>query len=211
MTADSWELPPIVHVERGDDPCELHWVCDAPALATVRGTCTPSPDSPLGALLARGVLSGIRIDRGEIVARVADSREWDELVPVVHDAVVAELRDGGAQLAGHVDVTTAPVPSREAVQAVVDRAVGAIAAEHGGGVQVVAVEPDVVLRATGACSGCGADTATLERAAAAVHRELPFVGAVVVERPERPSDPAAPLRWSRTRRSRRDRGGDACH
>lgn len=174
---------PVVHVERTDDPAVLRWVCHHPALATVgTATCVPPATSPLGALLADGRVDEITVEAGDLLVRVADAGLWHELAPLVHDAVVAELRAGATVLAESSRPREPETPSIEAAQTIVDRAVGVLAASHGGMVEVAEVgSTSVVLRMHGACRGCRSGNTTGTTAAAAIRRALPQLTDIQLE------------------------------
>lgn len=173
---------PAVHVERTGDPTVLRWVCHDPALvAAGSGACTPPATSPLGALLAERRIMSVAVEAGDLLVRAPDAGDWTELAPLVHDAVVAEL-GAGAGIAGSVRPADPEPPSVEAVQAVVDRAVGPLAAAHGGLVEVADVgTASVTLRLHGACRGCRWGHTTGTVATGAIRRALPQLTEIDVE------------------------------
>jgi Fe-S cluster biogenesis protein NfuA len=174
---------PRVHVERTDDDAVLRWVCAHPALVAVGvARCRPPGTSPLGELLVRGAITRITTESGDVLVRVPDARDWDVLAPLVHDAVVAELRDGARALVDHVSRSDPEPPSMTAVQALVDRSVGALASAHGGRIEVRAVGPaSVALGLHGGCSGCPAEHTTRETVAAAIRQRFPQLRDVTVD------------------------------
>jgi NFU1 iron-sulfur cluster scaffold homolog, mitochondrial len=173
---------PRAHVERTDDPAVMRWVCDHPALAAAgTGSCDPPRTSPLGELLARGSIARVAIASGDILVRAPDARDWDAIAPLVHDAVIAELRAGAHALADTTRPAPPAAPSTAAIVAIVDRAVGPLAAAHGGRVEVVEVgAASVVLRLHGACRGCQSENTTADAAAAAIRREYPQMREITV-------------------------------
>lgn len=205
---------PAVHVERTGDPAVMRWVCHHPALgAAGSGVCTPPAGSPLGALLADGRVTSITVEAGDLLVRAADAGDWPGLAPLVHDAVVSELGAGAESLAGSVQPAEPEPPSVEAVQAVVDRAVGSLAAAHGGLVEVADVgAASVTLRLHGACRGCRWGHTTGTAATGAIRRALPQLTEIDVEdHPAREGHPPAtrnPLRRSAGPPDERRHAGD---
>lgn len=169
----------VTHVERTADPTVLRWVCHDPALADApRGGRSLPAGSPLGALVAEGAVAEVAVADGDLLVRAADPADWPGLAPRVQ-AVVAELdADDLAAVADAplvaTEATGGPATVAE-VQAIVDAAAGAVAAAHGGRIEVVAVEADrVQVRLDGACQGCAGAPDTLGRSVeVALHRSHP--------------------------------------
>jgi Fe-S cluster biogenesis protein NfuA len=140
----------------------------------------------------------------ELVARL------DVLLEDVHDvelvqALVALYGEGLARIAARLPLADLvddelvshlllmhdlhPVPVRDRVQGALDE-VAPYLDSHGGGVELVAIEDDVVrLRLKGTCNGCPSSRTTLELAIEqAIHRAAPDVERIEAE--EAPVTPA---------------------
>ncbi len=186
--------PRALHVERTAVPETLRWVVHSDALsASESGRRRPPPSSPLGRL--SGSITTITAVGPNLDITAADAAAWRDLAPAVRDALVAELNaldDGESSwLVEPVATDPAPLPSIVAVQAVVDRTAGKLAASHGGSLTVIGVGPDsVTVQPGGACRGCNQSADTmLELVTPAVRAAFPAVVAVVLDEP-----PTAPLR-----------------
>lgn len=170
----SGEARPL-HVERTPDPAVLRWVCHEPSLTSGRLVAGPSP---LGRLIDSGVVESVEADRGDVLITATD---WtSDRLSVVTDAVRSELdresnyRDSG--LFADPGASTGPLDLVEARRLIAE-AVDAVAAEHGGKIEVVAVVGDEVqVSLHGACDGCSAADSTLvDRAQSALRRRSPTV------------------------------------
>jgi len=160
-----------MHVERTDDPRVLRWVCH---LTRPVGT-RPDPDTPLGALLAAGRIVAVRVDHGDLLVTSGPEGWTRTLVEATNDAVRQAVetardetdRDGASPHPGSP-------PTLDAVQRSIDRAVGALASEHGGRIEVVELADDVVVvDLHDACAGCpGAERTLIEVAERVVVEEF---------------------------------------
>ena len=147
-----------VHPERTPDVATLRW--------HVPGTPLPRIDEPHGGVaLARLVETGVLVDAvvgtDDITTTLADRRSWASEGPTVRSAVqevVAALRARPAL----------PPAERDAVLRVLAGPVvagaGPYAASHGGRIELVSVQDDVVsVKLGGACHGCPAQSFTVHR------------------------------------------------
>ena len=173
---------PPMHVERTADPAVLRWVCH------LRRSMAVPPDrgSPLGALLASGRLADVRCDGGDLLITVGPGG-WDaDLLEATNHATrqALELHHDTADTAVERAADRAggrpPAPTLHDVQATIDRAVGAVAREHGGRIEVVELAGDVVVvDLHDACAGCrGAERTLVETAERAVVAEHPGLSRV---------------------------------
>jgi NFU1 iron-sulfur cluster scaffold homolog, mitochondrial len=191
---------PAIHVERTGDPASMRWVCHRHDLGS-SGIRQPSREdtTPLASLYRSGEIVGIRTICGDLLV-TADASQWRALAPRVHAAIVAELLSIPAWLQrtpATVD-DVVPLPSVDEVQAAVDEAAGAVAASHGGRIEVATVTDDgvrVVLH--GACHGCsGANTTLNDLVRRAVSNRWPFLQ-TLTEEPTR--NTAVPVMMARRR------------
>lgn len=162
---------PVVHVERTDDPAVMRWVCSEPSLvAVVSGRRQVPAESTLAGLV-------VTVAEGSVWVRIDEAAAWPELAPAVHESVVDALRTRADWLFVVPPESASPLrePAVASVQQVVDRAAGAIAGAHGGGITVRSVaNGTVTVELSGACHGCRLSQDTLRRVVApAVHRAFP--------------------------------------
>ena len=158
----------VVEDERADGPVRIG------ALPSVSADPAAAPDA-LDALFGGPELATIRVGAGSIWIERAGGMPWDaDLAGAVDAALRARLeRDDWIeplQSAGPVQP-----PSIEAVQAAVDTAIGAMAASHGGAIEVIGVLSDhVLVAAHGACRGCASiDDTLVRRATTAIQGHWP--------------------------------------
>ena len=147
-----------VHPERTPDPASLRW--------HVPGTALPrSPEehggSALGGLVASGVLVEAAVGAHDVTTTLAPEQSWSEAGSRVRAAVqetVAALRAQPPLPPAERDAAL-----RELAELVVAGA-GPYAASHGGRIELVSVQDDVVsVRLGGACHGCPAQSFTVHR------------------------------------------------
>ena len=157
-----------MHVERTADQAVLRWVCH------LRRPVGSSPDlgSPRGELLSSGELADVRWDGGDLLVTVGAEAWSPQLLRMTDDAVRQEL-ELHDEAVDRVDLRSR-APTLAAVQAAIDRAVGAVASEHGGRIEVVELAGDVVVvDLHDACAGCpGAERTLLDVAERAVATEF---------------------------------------
>ena len=201
---------PEIHVERTGDPTVMRWVCHRVDLGSPGIRCPSNTDeSALAGLHHRNEIVGIRTIDGDLLVSAPDTSSWSSLAARVHDAIVAELTrpTGPANLApwltaapttlSHAMSDAMATPTIAEVQAVVDQAAGAVAASHGGRIEVVAVnDTSVHVIMHGACHGCsGANTTLNELVRRAVTGRWPHLTAMADEPPARPT--LVPVRFAR--------------
>ncbi len=155
-----------VHVERTEDPSVLRWVTH-----DVTFVASASVDDPLGAMIVAGDIDDVRTLDGDVFIECRAG--WTpQKTAAVHRALLTEL-EGACEA----------VPTIDAVQRVIDAAVGALASEHGGRIEVVDVDIDsgvVEVSLHGACHGCaGAESTLTDGAARAVHQRFGQLATVV--------------------------------
>ena len=170
----------VVHVERTDDPAVLRWLCASPSLAAVPNGLRSPPWQQLPGL---SQVADLVVAGDGILVRLHDAADWPRVVGCAHDSIVAALEKRSDWLfePGEPVAPRATVVTVAEVQRVVDRAAGAIAGAHGGGITVTAIVDDTVrLRLSGACHGCRFTDDTVTRVVApAVRRVFPQLGLVV--------------------------------
>jgi Fe-S cluster biogenesis protein NfuA len=171
------DLDPLaLHVERTADAGVLRWVCHGVDPGPV-GPRRPEPGSAVARLVADGTVTGMWVEGGHVHVRFGRGTAGTDDVGRVDQAVRAALGDRAAWL-------VAPgTPSLADLQALVDRGAGALAADHGGRLEVVAVDGRrVVLQAHGACHGCHLSPATVAlHVAPAVRERMPGAEVVLVD------------------------------
>jgi NFU1 iron-sulfur cluster scaffold homolog, mitochondrial len=171
-----------LHVERTADPTVLRWVCHLRHPMT-----TPlERGSPLGDLIDSGRLADVSADGGDLLVTVGVGGWSQHLIRETNDAVRAELEvhvqrhvDPRVETVGDSSTRSRP-PTMTDVQSTIDRAVGAVASEHGGRIEVVELAGDVVVvDLHDACAGCpGAERTLVEVAERAVVTEFPGLSRV---------------------------------
>ncbi|BAX91792.1 NifU family protein [Mycobacterium shigaense] len=157
-----------LHAVATADPRQLRWVVAADRLPP-RGTVRHAPGR-LGALLDAGVLDEIVVGATDIAITVGPSGSWRAVGDDVRDALGAALLDPAGWVLDGPDLKTVAAE-------LLSGSVGALAASHGGSIELVSVAGHTVtVRMSGACDGCPAATSTLRD---------------VFERELRRTDPAA--------------------
>ncbi|MBS1846810.1 MAG: NifU family protein, partial [Actinobacteria bacterium] len=101
---------------------------------------------------------------------------------------------------------------REDLQAIIDRAAGPLLRLHGGTVTVTDVAPDrVTIAMSGACSGCGGVTSTVQGVIApAVHAGYPELEVIVAPEAPTPAPRVIDVKKPGGLLGR-GRGGGSCH
>jgi Fe-S cluster biogenesis protein NfuA len=145
-----------IHATATANPRELRWVV-APDRLPPRGTVRTAPGG-LGALLDAGVIDELVVGAGGILITIGVANSWRELGDDIREALSAALADP----VGWV-VDESPVPELETVAAeLLSGSVGALAASHGGSIELVSVvDHAVTVRMLGACHGCPGAVSTL--------------------------------------------------
>ena len=147
-----------VHPERTQDPASVRWHVPGPGLPR---TMQANGGGELSALVAGGVLVGVDAGLDAITTTLAPGRSWSAdgaRVRAAVQATVAELRARPPLPPAERDAAL-----RELAELVV-RGAGPYAASHGGMIELVGVDDDVVsVRLGGACHGCPAQSFTVHR------------------------------------------------
>ncbi|WP_025736298.1 NifU family protein [Mycobacterium genavense] len=150
-----------IHATATDDPAQLRWVV-APQQLPPRGTVRAAPGR-LGALLDAGVIEKVVVGGGGILITIGAANSWRELGDDIRAALGEALRDPSGWT---VDETPLPAGTlAAAVEELLAGPVGALAASHGGSIELVSVVGhQVTVRMAGACDGCPGASATLRDA-----------------------------------------------
>ncbi|WP_372594882.1 NifU family protein [Actinotalea sp.] len=156
---DEGELTVVaVHPERTGDPATLRWHVPGPALPA---TDEPHGGPALAGLVETRLLATALVGAQEVTTTLAEGQSWTIAGPAVRRAVqetVAALRSRPARPVAERDAAL-----RELAELVVAGA-GPYAASHGGRIELVAVQDDIVsVRLGGACHGCPAQSFTVHR------------------------------------------------
>lgn len=198
---------PGIHVERTGDPAVMRWVCHRVDLGSPGLRCPPSTDkSALAVLHHRNEIVDVRTIDGDLLVTAPRAASWSSLAARVHDAIVTELAmrtnlapwlTEAPTTLSHAMSKAMASPTIDEVQAVVDQAAGAVAASHGGRIEVAAVnDTSVHVVMHGACHGCsGANTTLNELVRRAVTGRWPHLTTVADEPPARPT--LVPVRLAR--------------
>lgn len=147
-----------LHATATANPAQLRWVVPVEQLPA-RGTVRVAPGR-LGALLDTRVLDEVVVGPGGILITLAADHTWR----AVGDDIRVALGEALADPAGWtVDESSVPAGKLEAAVAeLLAGSVGALAASHGGSVELVSVVGHhVTVRMAGACDGCPGASSTL--------------------------------------------------
>jgi len=147
-----------IHATGTADPRQLRWVVAADRLPA-RGTVRAAPGR-LGALLDSGAIEAMLVRDADVLITLADGKRWRELGDEVREALCDALLDPAGW---RVDVSADDPTDLAAITAeLLAGPIGALAASHGGSIELVSVVGDTVnVRLSGACHGCPAAAATL--------------------------------------------------
>ncbi len=147
-----------LHPERTPDPATLRWHVPGPALPR---TGDPHGGEALAALVDAGILVAAVVGTDEVSTTLAEGRSWSVEGAAVRTAVqqtVSALRARPPLPPAERDAAL-----RELAELVVAGA-GPYAASHGGRIELVSVQDDVVsVTLGGACHGCPAQSFTVHR------------------------------------------------
>ncbi|KKC03613.1 NifU family protein [Mycobacterium nebraskense] len=145
-----------IHATATADPAQLRWVVP-PGRLPARGIVRQVPGR-LGALLDSGTIAEILVGAGDIRMTVGAGGSWRELGDDVREALGEALVNPQDWT---VDESSAPDLETAAAELLAGP-VGALAASHGGSIELVSVAGHTVtVRMVGACDGCPAATSTL--------------------------------------------------
>ncbi|WP_055404837.1 MULTISPECIES: NifU family protein [unclassified Mycobacterium] len=145
-----------IHATATADPRRLRWVVPPDRLPT-RGTVRGAPGR-LGALLDGGTLAEVVVGADDVLITLGTGGSWRELGDDVREALGEALQEPGAWA---VDESSGPDLETVAAELLAGP-VGALAASHGGSIELVSVAGHTVtVRMVGACDGCPAASSTL--------------------------------------------------
>jgi Fe-S cluster biogenesis protein NfuA len=146
-----------MHAVATANPQQLRWVIAAgnlPGDGAVR--CAPGR---LGALLDDGVIEKIAVCGSEVVITLADGGSWRTCGDQIRDALGDALLDPAGW---RVDAAERTDEVARVAAELLAGPIGALAASHGGSIELAAVADDqVTVRMAGACHGCPASRSTL--------------------------------------------------
>ena len=145
-----------IHATATENPRQLRWVV-APDRLPPRGTVRTAPGR-LGALLDAGVIDELLVGATGILITIGVANSWREWGDAIREALSAALADPAGWA-----VDEPPAPDLETVVAeLLSGSVGALAASHGGSIELVSVVGHTVtVRMLGACHGCPGAASTL--------------------------------------------------
>jgi NFU1 iron-sulfur cluster scaffold homolog, mitochondrial len=151
-----------IHAIATANPQQLRWVI-TPDRLPPRGTVRQAPGR-LGGLLDDGVIDEIVVGAAsgtaDVLVTLGAGHRWRELGDDIRDALCDALLDpAGWQVEAPPDDTA----TLAAIAAeLLNGPIGALAASHGGSIELVSVVGDnVTVRMSGACHGCAAAGSTL--------------------------------------------------
>lgn len=147
-----------IHATATANPRQLRWVV-APDRLPPRGIVRHAPGR-LGALLKSGVIDGLLVGATDILITIGATSSWREVGDDVCEALSEALLDSQGWT---VDESFGPATQLESIAAeLLAGSVGALAASHGGSIELVSVVGhNVTVRMSGACDGCPAAASTL--------------------------------------------------
>jgi Fe-S cluster biogenesis protein NfuA len=146
-----------IHATATADPQQLRWVVAADRLPA-RGTVRHAPGR-LGALLGYGVFDQIEVRPADVVITLHPGNSWREWGDDVRQALCDALLDPAGW---NVDAADAAAGLAATAAELLAGPIGALAASHGGSIELVSVDGDSVnVRLAGACHGCPASASTL--------------------------------------------------
>lgn len=145
-----------IHATATADPRQLRWVVP-PDRLPARGAVRGAPGR-LGALLDSGVLTELVVGARDILITIGAGGSWRDLGDDVREALGEALLDPHGWT---VDESSVP-DLQSAAAELLAGPVGALAASHGGSIELVSVAGHTVtVRMVGACDGCPAASSTL--------------------------------------------------
>lgn len=147
-----------LHATATADARQLRWVVSPDRLPPA-GAVRAAPGT-LGALLDAGALDELVVEPGGILITIGAGHTWRELGDDVRAALSAALLQPEAWA---IDESRGAASRLEAIAAeLLAGQVGALAASHGGSIELVSVAGhQVTVRMAGACDGCPGASATL--------------------------------------------------
>ena len=147
-----------IHATATANPRQLRWVV-APDRLPPRGAVRHAPGA-LGGLLQNGVIEELLVCANDILITVGAATSWRAVGDDVREALGEALMEPAAWV---VDSSPAVAGELEAATAeLLAGSVGALAASHGGSIELVSVVGHTVtVRMAGACDGCPGASSTL--------------------------------------------------
>jgi Fe-S cluster biogenesis protein NfuA len=147
-----------LHAVATPNPTQLRWVVPSDRLPP-QGAVRDAPGR-LGALLMSGVIEELLVGATDILMTIGADASWREVGDDVREALGEALADSRGWT---IDASALPPVQLETVAAeLLAGPVGALAASHGGSIELVSVVgQQVTVRMSGACHGCPAASSTL--------------------------------------------------
>jgi NFU1 iron-sulfur cluster scaffold homolog, mitochondrial len=146
-----------VHATATGNPQQLRWVVAADRLPT-RGAVLQAPGR-LGGLLDDGVIEQIEVRPADLMITLHSGNSWREWGDDVRQALCDALLD---PTGWNVDAADDAAGLAAIAAELLSGPIGALAASHGGSIELVSVDRDSVnVRLSGACHGCPAAASTL--------------------------------------------------
>jgi len=147
-----------MHATATADSRQLRWVV-APAHLPPVGTVRRAPGR-LGGLLDSGMIEELVVRTGDVLITLGAGKSWHQLGDQVRDALADALLTPGDWRVDAVSCDNALLA--QMASELLDGPIGALAASHGGSIQLVSVTGNnVTVRIAGACNGCPAVDSTL--------------------------------------------------
>jgi NFU1 iron-sulfur cluster scaffold homolog, mitochondrial len=146
-----------IHATATANPQQLRWVAAADRLPT-RGAVRQAPGR-LGTLLGDGVIDQIEVRPADVVITLHAGNSWREWGDDIRQALSDALLDPAGW---NVDPSDDTAGLAAIAAELLAGPIGALAASHGGSIELVSIEGDTVnVRLSGACHGCPAAASTL--------------------------------------------------
>ncbi len=146
-----------IHATATANPQQLRWVVAADRLPA-RGAVRRAPGR-LGELLADGVIDQIHVRPADVVITLHSGHSWRDWGDDVRAALCEALLEPDGW---NVDAADDTAELAAIAAELLSGPIGALAESHGGSIELVSIEGDIVnVRLSGACHGCPAAAGTL--------------------------------------------------